>query len=105
MEEVQRFLSAGMLEARLKSYASIHPEIATGILAAIKCMEGVPSCSVKEVISARWIEVPLKPGDSCRRITCSNCGRSSMVSANVPYDHYIMNKNYCDLCGADMERR
>ena len=50
----------------------------------------------------RWIERNPLNSDKCRLIECDQCGKSYIVSFNVPYEHWIENKNYCEKCGADM---
>jgi len=50
----------------------------------------------------RWIERNPLNSDKCRLIECDQCGKSYIVGFNVPYEHWIDNRNYCEKCGADM---
>ena len=50
----------------------------------------------------RWIERNPLSSDICRLIECDQCGNSYIVGFNVPYEHWIDNRNYCEKCGADM---
>ena len=50
----------------------------------------------------RWIERNPQNSDKCRLIECDQCGFSHIVGFNVPYEHWIENRNFCERCGADM---
>lgn len=50
----------------------------------------------------KWIERNPLSSDKCRLIECDQCGNSYIVGFNVPYEHWIDNRNYCEKCGADM---
>ena len=50
----------------------------------------------------KWIERNPQNSDKCRLIECDKCGFSHIVGFNVPYEHWIENRNFCERCGADM---
>lgn len=50
----------------------------------------------------KWIERNPQNSDRCRLIECDQCGFSHIVGFNVPYEHWIENRNFCERCGADM---
>ena len=50
----------------------------------------------------KWIERNPQNSDTCRLIECEQCGFSHIVGFNVPYEHWIENRNFCERCGADM---
>lgn len=50
----------------------------------------------------KWIERNPQNSDTCRLIECDQCGFSHIVGFNVPYEHWIENRNFCERCGADM---
>ena len=50
----------------------------------------------------KWIERNPQNSDKCRLIECDQCGFSHIVGFNVPYEHWIENRNFCERCGADM---
>ena len=50
----------------------------------------------------QWIERNPQNSDKCRLIECDQCGFSHIVGFNVPYEHWIENRNFCERCGADM---
>ena len=50
----------------------------------------------------KWIERNPQNSDKCRLIECNQCGFSHIVGFNVPYEHWIENRNFCERCGADM---
>lgn len=61
----------------------------------------------KEVVfvkrkTGEWIERNPQNSDKCRLIECDKCGFSHIVGFNVPYEHWIENRNFCERCGADM---
>jgi hypothetical protein len=53
-------------------------------------------------LKGRWIERNPQNSDKCRLIECDQCGFSHIVGFNVPYEHWIENRNFCERCGADM---
>lgn len=53
-------------------------------------------------LKGRWIERNPQNSDKCRLIECDKCGFSHIVGFNVPYEHWIENRNFCERCGADM---
>ena len=52
--------------------------------------------------TGKWIERNPQNSDTCRLIECDQCGFSHIVGFNVPYEHWIENRNFCERCGADM---
>ena len=52
--------------------------------------------------TGKWIERNPQNSDKCRLIECNKCGFSHIVGFNVPYEHWIENRNFCERCGADM---
>lgn len=52
--------------------------------------------------TGEWIERNPQNSDKCRLIECDQCGFSHIVGFNVPYEHWIENRNFCERCGADM---
>ena len=59
----------------------------------------LPSAQPKR---GKWIERNPLNSNKCRLIECDQCGNSYIVGFNVPYEHWIDNRNYCEKCGADM---
>jgi hypothetical protein len=62
-------------------------------------LENLPPVQPKR---GKWIERNPLNSDKCRLIECDQCGKSYIVGFNVPYEHWIDNRNYCEKCGADM---
>ena len=58
--------------------------------------------TIEERKTGRWIERNPQNSDKCRLIECDQCGFSHIVGFNVPYEHWIENRNFCERCGADM---
>ena len=54
--------------------------------------------------TGKWIERNPQNSDKCRLIECDQCGFSHIVGFNVPYEHWIENRNFCERCGADMRK-
>ena len=52
----------------------------------------------------KWIERNPQNSDKCRLIECDQCGFSHIVGFNVPYEHWIENRNFCERCGANMRK-
>jgi len=52
--------------------------------------------------TGKWIERNPQNSDKCRLIECDQCGFFHIVGFNVPYEHWIENRNFCERCGADM---
>ena len=73
--------------------------IALGMLR--KDLRKLPSAQ-PERKKGRWIERNPQNSDKCRLIECDQCGFSHIVGFNVPYEHWIENRNFCERCGADM---
>jgi len=63
-----------------------------------------PLAEVEERKKGRWIERNPQNSDKCRLIECDQCGFSHIVGFNVPYEHWIENRNFCERCGADMRK-
>ena len=55
--------------------------------------------------TGKWIERNPQNSDKCRLIECDQCGFSHIVGFNVPYEHWIENRNFCERCGADMREK
>lgn len=70
---------------------------------ARKLMEDAPT--IEERKKGKWIERNPQNSDKCRLIECDQCGFSHIVGFNVPYEHWIENRNFCERCGADMRKR
>lgn len=64
-------------------------------------LRDVPSAQ-PERKQGKWIERNPQNSDKCRLIECDQCGFSHIVGFNVPYEHWIENRNFCERCGADM---
>ena len=64
-------------------------------------LEQLPSAQ-PERKQGKWIERNPQNSDTCRLIECDQCGFSHIVGFNVPYEHWIENRNFCERCGADM---
>lgn len=66
--------------------------------------DGLEECDViePERKTGKWIERNPQNSDKCRLIECDQCGFSHIVGFNVPYEHWIENRNFCERCGADM---
>ena len=58
--------------------------------------------TIEERKKGKWIERNPQNSDKCRLIECNKCGFSHIVGFNVPYEHWIENRNFCERCGADM---
>ena len=58
--------------------------------------------TIEERKTGKWIERNPQNSDKCRLIECDKCGFSHIVGFNVPYEHWIENRNFCERCGADM---
>jgi len=58
--------------------------------------------TIEERKTGKWIERNPQNSDKCRLIECDQCGFSHIVGFNVPYEHWIENRNFCERCGADM---
>lgn len=65
----------------------------------IQMIDDAPTVQPKR---GKWIERNPLNSDKCRLIECDQCGKSYIVGFNVPYEHWIDNRNYCEKCGADM---
>lgn len=65
--------------------------------------EIIPSAQ-PEWKKGKWIERNPQNSDKCRLIECDQCGFSHIVGFNVPYEHWIENRNFCERCGADMRK-
>ena len=68
---------------------------------ALDVLRGLPSAQ-PERKTGQWIERNPQNSDKCRLIECNQCGFSHIVGFNVPYEHWIENRNFCERCGADM---
>lgn len=55
--------------------------------------------------TGKWIERNPQNSDKCRLIKCDQCGFAHIVGFNVPYEHWIENRNFCERCGADMRKK
>ena len=55
--------------------------------------------------TGKWIERNPQNSDKCRLIECDQCGFAHIVGFNVPYEHWIKNRNFCERCGADMRKK
>lgn len=64
-------------------------------------IENVPTIE-PERNKGKWIERNPQNSDKCRLIECDQCGFFHIVGFNVPYEHWIENRNFCERCGADM---
>jgi hypothetical protein len=71
------------------------------LLDAERRLEDLPSAQ-PERKTGKWIERNPQNSDKCRLIECDQCGFSHIVGFNVPYEHWIENRNFCERCGADM---
>ena len=71
-------------------FGTIPSEVITGELPSAQPRRG------------KWIERNPLNSNKCRLIECDQCGNSYIVGFNVPYEHWIDNRNYCEKCGADM---
>ena len=60
--------------------------------------------TIEERKKGKWIERNPQNSDKCRLIECDQCGFSHIVGFNVPYEHWIENRNFCERCGADMRK-
>ena len=69
--------------------------------AAERVLTELPSAQ-PERKQGKWIERNPQNSDTCRLIECDQCGFSHIVGFNVPYEHWIENRNFCERCGADM---
>ena len=58
--------------------------------------------TIEERKRGKWIERNPQNSDKCRLIECDQCGFAHIVGFNVPYEHWIENRNFCERCGADM---
>ena len=72
-----------------------------GVNAAIDIIIAVPSAE-PERKTGKWLERNPQNSDKCRLIECNQCGFSHIVGFNVPYEHWVENRNFCERCGADM---
>ena len=72
-----------------------------GIDFAVSRLSVLPSAQ-PERKQGKWIERNPQNSDKCRLIECDQCGFSHIVGFNVPYEHWIENRNFCERCGADM---
>ena len=78
-----------------------HMAIRTALRMLRKDLRKLPSAQ-PERKKGRWIERNPQNSDKCRLIECDQCGFSHIVGFNVPYEHWIENRNFCERCGADM---
>ena len=76
----------------------INERFATAMIAQVNLMPTIEP----ERKKGRWIERNPQNSDKCRLIECDKCGFSHIVGFNVPYEHWIENRNFCERCGADM---
>ena len=67
----------------------------------IDVIEDAPTIEPERKVG-KWIERNPQNSDKCRLIECDQCGFSHIVGFNVPYEHWIENRNFCERCGADM---
>ena len=93
-EDAKAFMRKEWRETMKGSYAEAAFEM------AIKALEQ-PTIE-PERKKGRWIERNPQNSDKCRLIECDQCGFSHIVGFNVPYEHWIENRNFCERCGADM---
>jgi len=68
---------------------------------AIDLLQNAPTIEPQRK-TGKWIERNPQNSDKCRLIECDKCGFSHIVGFNVPYEHWIENRNFCERCGADM---
>lgn len=68
---------------------------------ALEAVEDAPTIEPQRK-TGKWIERNPQNSDKCRLIECDKCGFSHIVGFNVPYEHWIENRNFCERCGADM---
>ena len=61
--------------------------------------------TIEERKKGKWIEHNPQNSDKCRLIECDQCGFAHIVGFNVPYEHWIENRNFCERCGADMRKK
>lgn len=66
-------------------------------------VKGEPT--IEERKTGKWIERNPQNSDKCRLIECDQCGFAHIVGFNVPYEHWIENRNFCERCGADMRKK
>lgn len=65
--------------------------------------EDLPSNDVEPVRHGRWIEENPLDAPYCRLIMCSECGKTFIVSSNIPYEDWVEGRNFCYSCGARMD--
>lgn len=65
---------------------------------AVKCRNEVDKSPTiePERKTGKWIERNPQNSDKCRLIECDQCGFSHIVGFNVPYEHWIENRNFCE---------
>jgi len=88
----------GSFDISLKDEFAIKVERAS-LKAYKEQLENLPTVQPKR---GKWIERNPLNSDKCRLIECDQCGNSYIVGFNVPYEHWIDNRKYCENCGADM---
>ena len=72
-----------------------------GVRTSACVIDKLPSAQLERK-RGEWIERNPQNSDKCRLIECDQCGFSHIVGFNVPYEHWIENRNFCERCGADM---
>lgn len=98
-----RLIDADALIAQMEANAEQMEEPIAKMFtyAAINDVKHTPTIEPKRK-TGKWIERNPQNSDKCRLIECDQCGFSHIVGFNVPYEHWIENRNFCERCGADM---
>ena len=91
---------ADVIELIENSYYNIADSLAD-TWAMVEDAEKLPSVTPKRK-TGEWVERNPLNSDRCRLIECDQCGFAHIVGFNVPYEHWVENRNFCERCGADM---
>lgn len=59
---------------------------------------------IEQVKTGKWIEKSMEDAVPFRIIQCSECGWGPAVNNRVPLEVWACNKNFCEKCGARMEK-
>ena len=100
-EPMSRLIDADALHKRIKAKNTSNAMMRVMKAECLAEIDDAPTI-VPERKTGKWIERNPQNSDKCRLIECDQCGFSHIVGFNVPYEHWIENRNFCERCGADM---
>lgn len=98
---MSRLIDADALHKRIKAKNTSNAMMRVMKAECLAEIDDAPTIE-PERRTGKWIERNPQNSDKCRLIECDQCGFSHIVGFNVPYEHWIENRNFCERCGADM---